>query len=145
MLLIFVNNCNNRCILIIFFNQHIIALYIILIFKIFINGHYMVWLSAKNLLITQNDSIYTFLHFSKKSLAEYNIFSLIIYFNFVIFLIDFGLSSFEYRVERKLLSLINTFSFWIFGIDRYLNLFLGMGNKSNEHNTHHVVKFDHLK
>lgn len=116
-------------------------LYIILIFKIFIN-RVITWfdVSVRNLLITQNNSIYIFVHFSKKSLTEYTIYTLIIHFNFVI---DFGLSSFEYRVERKLSSLINTLSFSIFGINKYTHS--SMGNKSNEYNTHHVVKFDHLK
>lgn len=52
-------------------------LYIILIFKIFING-VITWfdVSVRNLLITQNNSIYIFVHFSKKSLTEYTIYIL---------------------------------------------------------------------
>lgn len=88
---------------------------------------------------------FTLLHIFLKNPWQNIFYYLIIYFNFVIFLIDFGLSSFEYRVERKL-SIINKYIFFLNIWHRQIyNLFLGMGNKSNEHNTHHVVKFDHLK
>lgn len=55
---------------------------------------------------------FTLLHIFLKNPWQNIFYYLIIYFNFVIFLIDFGLSSFEYRVERKL-SIINKYIFFL--------------------------------